>query len=875
VKRGGGLWRRDARDVRAELEEEIRFHMERRAAELERAGYGVSEAEQEARRRFGDVRQTLEVCMESDLKRERRTVRRELIADAVQDARLGVRQLRRRPGFAVLAVVTLGGAIGAAAAIYAVADHVLVRPLPYDAPERIVTLWEVAQEGDRSEVSPANYIDWKERARSFSALGLAEPWSADLTGAGAPVALQAWRVTDGFLEALGVRPVMGRLFTSAEYQVGEGIGLLSYRAWQQRFGGERSVVGRVLTLDGAGVEIVGVLPPSLEYPEPEELWLPKSFRPDELTDRRSAYMRVVARLAGGVTVQQAQAEMDALAARMAGEHVANRGRGAAVIPLDDEVRGGARPVVRALALATALLLLIACANVANLLVSRGLERSSELAVRGALGAGRLRLARQLMSEALVLSVCAGAVGIVFAYWGIQALTALAPADLPRLSAVALDTRVLTFLVLLTLFTAVLFGSLPALQLSRPDLMSILRAGSARASSERVRRWLVTAEIAFCFVLLIGAGLLTRSLVLLTNNELGFETRGRAAVQTFLWDNNPVPEQRIDRVREMLVRMEALPGVHAAAAVSALPFHPHAITATGGLLIEGAPPEPDDTGRRVFTTVVTPRYFDVMGIPLVRGRPFSDADGTDTTPVVIINESIARTYFPGIDPIGRRIRGGVMGPPVTRQIVGVAGDVRASAFDSEPAPELYVPHTQSGTGSMTFVAHAAIPTSALIAGMRTAVWGVDPVQTIYHEATLAALVSSTLAQRTFQLTLTAAFGAMALLLVVLGVYGVVSLWARERRRELGVRVALGARAHNIVTLVLRQGLAVALPGLLIGAAAATLAARLLEHTLHGVHPTDTLTFSFVAVLLLAAAAAASFLPACAAIRHDPSRSLRPD
>lgn len=876
MRRAGGFWRRTSQQVSAEVEAEIGFHLEARVAALEREGRTRAEAHAEALRRFGDVGGTIASCVETDLRRERRMERRELVREVMQDALLGARQLAARPGFAALCVLTLGAAIGAAASIWAVADHVLVRPLPYDEPERVVTLWEVPQEGGRAEVSPANFVDWRERSRSFSAMGLAEPFSMDLTGEGAPAVMRSWRVTAGFFAALGVTPVLGRSFTDAEYTTGARVALVSHAAWQQRFGGDAAVLGRVITLDGAGFEIVGVLPPSLEYPAPEELWTPKVFRPEELTDRRSTYMHAVARLAPGVTVTDAQAEMDVLAARMAEEQVANRGRGIAVVPLDTEVLGSARPIMLVLLLATGLLLLIACANLMNLLISRGMDRGSELAVRSALGAGRWRLVRQLMTESLVLSVCGGVVGIALAYGGIRALIALAPADLPRLTAVAFDSRVLAFLITLTVISAALFGGLPALRLSRSDPMSALRGGRARGPlDERLRRAIASAAIAFCFVLLIAAGLLTRSLLSLIDNDLGFETSGRATVQLFLWDNNPSAEQRVLRVSELIERFEAIAGAERAAAVSSLPFHPHAINSMGGFLIEGAPPEPEETGRRVFTTVVTPDYFDVMGIRLLAGRTFTDADRDGTTPVVIINDRLAQTYFPNESPIGRRVSGGVMAGPVTREIVGVVAAVRPSSFDSEPAPELFVPHAQHGTGSMTFVVKGSRSPNALIADMRRTVWSTDPAQTIYHDATMSQLVGRTLAQRRFQLTLIAAFGVMALSLVVLGVYAVVSLWARERRRELGVRVALGAGAADIFRLVLAQALRIAAPGLLLGALAALALSRGFAHLLYEIRPADRLTFTLAALLLLAAAALAACLPARRAVRTDPAHSLRSD
>jgi putative ABC transport system permease protein len=800
--------------------------------------------------------------------------RRELIGEIAQDARLGVRQLSRRPAFALVCVLTLGMAIGAAASIYALADHVLVRALPYPDPDRVVTLWERPQEGGRTEASPGNFADWQERSSSFSAMGLAEPFSMDLTGEGPPQVLRSRRVTRGFLESLGVRPVLGRLFSEEEYATGAAVVLVSHGAWQQRFGGDANVLGRVITLDGLGHEIVGVLPPSLEYPAPEELWTPKVLTAAELADRRSAYMPVVARLAPGVTVAQAQAEMEIVGAQLAEEHSANRDRGITVLPLADAVVGEARPAMAALLAATGLLLLIACANLANLLISRGMDRSGEFAVRGALGAGRWRLVRQLMTESLVLSVCGGLVGVALAAFGIRALVALAPSDLPRLSAVAFDGRVVVFLIVVTVLSAALFGGLPALRLSRSDLMNGLRATRATgALNDQLRRGIASAAIAFCFVLLIGAGLLTRSMVLLIDNDLGFETDGRATAQLFLWDTNPTVDQRVVRVRELLERFATIPGVQAVAAVSSLPFHPHAINATGGLLIEGEPESADAGARRVYTTVAAPGYFEVMGIAVLEGRTFSDADRAHTTPVAIVNEELARRFFPTASPIGRRIRGGVMGPPVTREIVGVVRSVRPSAFDSDPAPELFVPHAQQGTGSMTFIVQGSGRANSFLEPMRRAIWSTDPAQTIYHEATVEQLVSRTLAQRRFQLLLTIAFAVMALALVILGVYAVVSLWARARRKDLGVRIALGARTPDIFRLVASQAIRIAAPGLVLGVLIALGIGRGLTHLLYEVNPTDGITFTVAALVLLGAAAVAALLPARSAARSDPARSIR--
>ncbi|MEX1184547.1 MAG: ABC transporter permease [Gemmatimonadota bacterium] len=871
------FWRATASQIRDEVEEELAHHLAARAVELEAEGRSAVEAQREAARRLGDRAYVVRDCVASDLRRDRRARRREIGRDVVQDARVGVRQLGRRPTLALVSVLTLGVAIGATTAIYAVADHVLLRPLPYEAPERVVTLWEtdLVANGARQQASTANYLDWVEAARSFSAMALIAPYSVDLAGEGAPEALETWVVTHGFFDALGVRPIVGRSFTLDEYEPnGRAVALISHAFWQRRFGGDAGVAGRTLTLDGTPHEIVGVLPPSLEYPGPRDVIMPRRYEPYDLTDRTSAFMDVVARLRDGVTVEQAQAELDGIAARMAAEHVELRRSGIEAVPLRDAVFGAARPAVTAMLGAVAFLLLIACANLANVLIARGIERAGELSLRGALGAGRARIARQLMTESLVLAIAGGAVGAGVAWLGIRALIALAPPDLPRVSAVSLDGRVLAFAVGTTLLTALLFGVGPALRMSRPDLMRTLRAGGGGSQAHnRLRGALVSGQVALCVVLLVGAGLLGRSMARLLDNELGFAVDGRASLQLFLWDNAPAPQQRIERVHELMSRFAAVPGIDAVGAVSALPFHPHAITARDGLLISGEPaPAPGDEPQ-VLVSVATPSYFDVMAIPLRRGRSFDERDRAGSPNVAIVNERFARDHFPGGDAVGRRIMIGVMSAPAEREIIGVVGDVRPSAFDSEPEAELFIPHGQSASGSMTFVVRTSGDAAVLLPSLRAAVWSIDRNQSIYHESTIEQLVSRTLAQRRFQLLLSAVFALLALALIVLGIYGVISLWARQRTVEFGIRMALGARAKEITGLVLRQGLRLAVPGIAAGLLIALAITRWIEHLLYGVAPTDLLTLVQVALVVVVVAAAAAWLPARAAAASDPLRSIR--
>ena len=869
------LWRRTAGEVKREVEEELEFHLGERVAELERDGRAATEARHEAARRFGDVDTVLRDCVSSDLRRERRQQRHEYLRDLLQDARIGFRQLRRRPLLAVVAVLTLGLSIGAAASIYALADHVLLRPLPYEEPNRIVTLWETERTrgAELGQVSPANYLDW-EKATSFSAMGLATPYSVDLTGEGPPVALHTLQATPHFFDALGVRPILGRVFAPEDFRTGARVVLLSHGVWQRRFGGDARVLGRALVLDGNPTEVIGVLPPSLEYPEPTEAWVPKVFRDEELTDRYSAYMFTVARLAPGVSLEQAQAELDVMVQRLSPDHEVYREMRVRVVPLADRVLGGARRPVAALLAGALLLVLIACANLANVLVARGMERTGELAVRGALGAARSRLARQLITEALILAVAGGAAGALLASLGIRALIAVAPPDLPRLAAVTLDARVLVFLMAITALTGVLFGLAPALRLSRQDAMSAIRSASLRPPEHtRLRGALLSGQVALCLVLLIGAGLLARSMAALLDNELGFEHNDRATMQLFIWDHVHTDEERILRVAELIDRFEALPGVQRAAAITSLPFLPHAINARSAVVFDGAAePRPRDAAA-ILSTVATPGYFEVMDIPLLAGRSFQKTDRAGSPAVVLINEAFARRFFPDSDPVGRRVTLGVMGPLAQREIIGVVGNVRASAFDSEPEPEFFIPHAQSGSGSMTFVVQTAGAEDALLQMMQTVVWSIEPAQTIYYMATMDDLVRATVASRRFQLSLAGVFAALALTLVILGMYGVVSLWARQRNQEFGVRIALGAHARDITRLVVAQGLRFALPGIAVGFVTALLVTRWIAHMLYDVQPTDARTLALVTFILLVVVACAAYLPARAAAARDPLRAIR--
>jgi putative ABC transport system permease protein len=870
---------RDDRRIRREIDEEIRFHVEMRTSELMARGLSEEEARRQAWRQFGDVNETRQVCFESDQRRERHVRRREYIREAIQDLTHGLRQLRRRPGFALSSVLTLALAIGATTAVFSVADHVVLRPLPYAEADRIVTLWETdrAQGITKMEVSPGNFIEWQERSTSFAAMGLAEPSGFDLTGDGPPESVAAWRVSEGFFRALGVQPVVGRIFTPEEFQTGSVV-VISYRLWQARYGGDPSIIGRAIQLDHAPLTIVGVLPSDLEYPAAKDLWAPKEWREGEREDHRSAYMHAVARLRPGVSIGEAQAELDRVTAALAAEYPrTNATSGVNVVSLQDQVIGDVRPALMVLLGAVAFVLLIACANVASLLLARGAERRRELSVRSALGAGRGRILRQLVTESLVISLFGGLGGTLLALAGVKALVALSPPDVPRINGINMDARIVAFAFGVTIFAAILSGLVPALRSSTTDFGATLRGTGRTATAERerarLRGVLVVAQVALALVLLVGAGLLTRSFVDLLSNDPGFAVENRVALQMFIWDRNPTQESRLQRVAELDERLEAAPSVAKVAAVYSLPFHPTSLHTTRRLTVKGRPPSAADQEALVFLNMATPDYSEVMGVPTLRGRPFTAEDRIGSPIVAQINETLSRRFFPDEDPVGREIELAQGESSFSAEIVGVVGDVRPTTLDSEPQPEVYVPYAQSGTGSVTLLVQTRRDAAAMIPALRELIWQVDDQQAIYHAATVESMISRTLVERRFNLVLLGVFSLSALILAAVGIYGLVSFATRQRVQEIGVRLALGARPLDVVGMIVRQGMLLVVPGVLLGLVGALLLTRFLEHMLYGVTPTDPGTFLPVAALMMVVSLIAAFLPARRAAALDPVETLR--
>ena len=800
-----------------------------------------------------------------------------------QDAGFGTRLLRREPGFAAATVLTLALAIGATTTIFSIVDAVLLQPPPFPEPERLVTLWQTdPRDGGRPvEPAPANFLDWREQATSFERVAAVEPFSFDHTGAGEPEVFYGSLVTEGFFETLGVGAARGRTFLPDEFRPGSGVVVLTDGFWRRRFGADPGILGRALTLDGQPWTVVGVLPPGfalgLERGRGErDVYAPKAIAERETFLRGDGWWRVVARLRPGVTPAAAQAEMDAVAARLAADHPrTNAGVGARVVPLHARQVEAVRPALLLLLSGVVLVLLIACVNVANLMLARGARRAQEFTIRAAVGGGRGRLLRQLLTESLVLAALGGAGGVALTAFALDAIVALMPADVPRLAEVTVNGRILGFAAGLVLTTAAAFGLAPARRMLRRDVAGLLRAQRAGASgAQRLRRLLVAAEVALALVLLAGAGLLLQSFARLVAVDLGFAPGNTAVLQVFAWDRQTDAASRANFFRRTLRNVRAVPGVAAAGAVSSFPLGLADVTIETPFTVQGRPAPPPGEEPAAAVSQVTPGYFEALRVPLRAGRRFEGRDDAERPRVAVINETLARRHWPETDPLRQRLTVGASGAAFEAEIVGVVGATRPGGFDSGRRPEIFVPHAQGGaSGSMTYVVRTAGDPAASLPAIRGAVWAVDPLQSFYSAATVEQLLSDTLAARRFTTGLLALFALAALTLAGLGVYGVIAVATAGRTREFGLRLALGARPGAVVGMVVRDALGLAAAGGALGALAALWTSRLLASLLFEVAPADPLTLAAVSLLLLAAAASAAWLPARRAARVNPLAALR--
>jgi putative ABC transport system permease protein len=872
--------RRSARQIDREIDDELAFHIDMVAAELIASGLPASEARDRAHQQFGDLGRARRTLRREELGIERGRRRADLGNELRQDLVFATRQLRRSPAFTAVAVVMLGLGIGATTAIFSVVDGVLLRPLPYPEADRLVRVRQIdGRKSDYNDTSPANYFDWQERNRSFERIAFFQYFGHDVRGSsGETISINSWLVSEDYFAVLGVKPRMGRVFIPDDFRPGAArVAIISTSLWQQRFGGDPKVLGRREILDGVAHEIVGVMPASFQFPEKRFIWAPKSFTEDEKRVRAGNYLDVVARLRPGMTQAAAQDDMNRISRDLAATYPqTNANVGVRLLSVPNELLGPVRPALLVLLGAVVCVLLVACANVASLLLARGSDRRREFAIRAALGAGRTRLARQMITESAMLAALGCGLGLLLGRGGIAVLLALSPATLPRTDEIALDGRVLLFTLAMSIATAVLFGLAPVRMFSRPDLHDAVREGgrgmSASRGRLRLRGVLIVTEVALALVLLVGSGLLIRSFITLLRVDPGFVPEHRAMVQVFLWDLYQKPDARATFMRDVLERMAAVPGVQSAGAVSALPFAAANIGIETPIKFEGRPAPRPGESPSVYTTVATNGYFETMGIALRRGRTFTQGDNASGARVALASESLVRRHFPNEDPIGRHIQVSFDGNQ-PREIVGIVADVRHDGLQQPPREEVYMPHAQHPFGSMTIVVRTTSDPAALLPVLQRAVWDVNPNQAIYVATTMDALVASSLKERRFNLSLIGSFAGLALVLAAVGVYGLISYSTSRRASEFGVRLALGASGGQVVRAAMRDGVRYAIAGVALGLIASVVLTRWMSSMLFGVKPTDPLTFILLAGVMLFVGALAAFLPARRALKVDPVIALR--
>ncbi len=802
----------------------------------------------------------------------------------LRDVRYGIRSLLRAPSLTVVAVITLALGIGANTVMFSVIYGVLLRPLPFSDPDRVVTLWNTYPETPESTdpVSPVDFTDWREQSRSFAHLAAHDRFSYVLAREQGPVRLRAARVSGDFFAVVGLQPALGRALIPADDHPGDDrVVVLSHRLWRSEFGADEGVVGETLSLNEESYTVVGVMPAGFDFPDGVDLWAPLALRPHQLlpVERRTVYLRVLARLRPGITLTQARSEMSAIARRLEAEYPeSNTGRGVLVIPLHEHTVGDLRPALFVLLGAVGLVLLIACANVAGLLLTRVSGRQQEIAIRAALGADRADLLRQHLAESGLLGLLGALGGLLLVPWGLDLVRTLSPEGIPRIQEIALDWRVLGFNLAIGPGTGILCGLVPAFMTSGADLHSLLRAGS-RLSGQRIRRRLrralVIAEISMAEALLIGGALLLQSFVQLRSVNPGFAAENVRAAQFELFSDRYAEwTPRIQFYRDVTERVAALPGVRSAALTTTVPLQ--GIQLGYEFTVQGRPAPAHGQLPAASYDCITPGYFRVMGIRLLAGRAFTDADGPHAPPVVIINDVMARRYWPGEDPIGQKI--GIVADdsktdPPALEIVGVAEGVRAQALDTGSRPAMFLPYAQRPWRSGFLLVRMEENAPATAANVRSAVHTVDKTMALSDFRSLEDYLSSSVARPRFRTFLMGAFAALALVLATVGVYGVVSCSVGQRFREIGVRVALGAQRVDILKLVVREGFQLGIAGVALGLAAALALTRFLSGLLYGIAPNDPSTFAAISMLLVAVSLLACYLPARRAVRVDPVVTLR--
>ena len=795
----------------------------------------------------------------------------------VKDVRYGARMLVKNPGFSIVAIIALALGIGANAAIFSVVNTVMLRSIPYPEPDRLMVLREnKLPEFPEFSVSPGNFLDWQKQSTVFERLAAFNGASYNLVSDTEPERLRGARVSAGLFEMLGAAPAYGRNFLDEEDKEGHGnVVILSNALWKRRFASDPNIVGQQITLSASSYTVAGVMPAGFSFPDSEtELWAPMAFTAQQAQQHGAHYISVIGRLKPGTSVEQARTEMTTIAGRLGEQYPdSDSGWGVNVFRMQEYDVRDIKPALLVLLGAVALVLLIACANVANLLLARAAARQKEVAIRSALGASRWRVVRQLLTESILLALVGGAVGLLLAVWGMDLLLALAPDDLPRVKEVALDGRVVAFTFSIATLTGVIFGIVPALQASNPNLNETLKEGGRGTTGvhHRVRGSLVVTEVALALMLLIGAGLLIRSFYRLQQVNPGFIANNALAVTVSLPGKKySKDEQQSAFFTQLLERVSPLPGVASVGATQSLPIQGDYIL---GFNIQGRPPDGPGEEPNTNYYAVTPDYFKAMGIPLLRGRLFTEQDRKGSPRVAIINEEMARKFFKDEDPLGKRINV-TNGPQTFREIVGIVGDVKQYGPAQPTTMQTYEPFLQNPFSGMTLVVRTEGNPTALASAIRSQVLSVDKDQPVARMRPLEQVLSESVAKQRFLMVLLTSFAAVALVLAAVGLYGVMSYAVTQRTHEIGIRMALGAQTGDVMKLVIGQGMVLALVGVGIGMVGAFILTRLLMASfLFSVGASDPVTFAIISVLLAAVALGASFVPARRAMKVDPMVALR--
>lgn len=798
------------------------------------------------------------------------------------DIYYAVRNLLKRPAFLGIAVITLALGIGGTTAIFSAVHSLLLKPLDFSNLERVVAVWEnrTSKGVERNEASMANYLDWRSQNETFEQMGLIRWWSANLTGIDTPERIQGFLVSANFLGVTGVKPVLGRGFLADEDQPGKDpVVILSDALWQRRFGSDPNIVNKTIMLNGVARTVVGVMPPRFNYPKGAELWAPITITPELARSRQSHSYWIIGRLKPYVALQQAQTDLTSIAARLEKEYPeSNTGWGVVVYPIVQDTVRLYSTALWVMLSAVGLVLLIACVNVANLMLARGLDRQKELSLRAALGASRWRIIRQLLVESLIVALIGGALGILVAYWGIDLLRSAAPGEADRFAPgwdrLGINLTVLVFTLGISLLSGLLFGLAPAWHASKTDLNDALKEGGRRtvSGSHRLRRILVISEVALSLMLLVSAGLLMRSFLALMKTDPGFTPDNILTMNLILPATKYKEDlQRASFFSNLVQRVEAVPGVESAALVNYLPLG--GSNSSDAFLIEGVaepPPGQEFIGRY---RVCSPNFFQTMNIPVVNGRGFTEHDNAGAPPVIMVNETLARRFWPDGDAVGKRMRfTGPLDKSPWIQVVGIVKDVKHE-LNLPITPDFYLPHAQDPWSSMVLVAKTKGDPAALTAPIREQVWSIDKDQPVFDIKTMEEVRSISVALYSASAGTIGIFAAVALILAAVGIYGVMSYAVTQRTHEIGIRMALGARASDVLRLVVKSGMSMAVIGIVAGLAGAWGVTRFMDSLLVGVSPTDALTLTLVSVGLLAVALFACYVPARRATKVDPLVALR--